>query len=90
MNTYGRFSKTHGAKLLPILLTFSTAMADVPATYKGLPYGGAPRSIPGRIDFEDYDLGGVNVAWKTDNKAGTAGSSAMGREGDGDGETSDA
>lgn len=61
--------------------------ADVPATYKGKPYGGVPRSIPGRIDFEDYDLGGVNVAWKSDDKAGQAvapGSTAANRAQDGE------
>ncbi len=61
--------------------------ADVPATYKGKPYGGVPRTIPGRIDFEDYDLGGVNVAWKSDDKAGQAvapGSTAANRALDGE------
>ncbi|MDB5049059.1 MAG: beta,4-xylanase, family [Fibrobacteres bacterium] len=61
--------------------------SDIPATYKGLPYGGAPRSIPGRVDFEDYDLGGVNVAWKSDDKAGQGvapGSTAANRADDGE------
>lgn len=87
MKSSGRFSKARGASALPAILCMlgmSAAAADVPAGYKGLPYGGAPRTIPGRVDFEDYDLGGVNVAWKTDNKAGAAGSSAAGREGDGE------
>jgi hypothetical protein len=58
--------------------------ADIPAGYKGTPFGGTPRAIPGRIDFEDYDLGGLNVTWKTDNKAGAAGSNAAGRADDGE------
>jgi hypothetical protein len=61
-----------------------TASADVPAGYKGTPFGGKPWPIPGRIDFENYDLGGLNVTWKTDNKAGAAGSSAAGRADDGE------
>lgn len=65
-------------------LAASTAVADIPAGYKGTPYLGTPRAIPGRIDFEDYDMGGVNVAWKTDNKAGNAGSHAAGRANDGE------
>lgn len=87
MESIGRFTKARGVRPLPAILCMlgiSAAMADVPAGYKGLPYGGSPRVIPGRIDFEDYDLGGVNVAWKTDNKAGAAGSSAAGRESDGE------
>lgn len=60
------------------------SLADIPAGYKGTPYLGTPRAIPGRIDFEDYDLGGVNVAWKCDNKAGAAGSHAAGRANDGE------
>ena len=65
----------------------AAALADVPASYKGKPYGGTPRSIPGRIDFEDYDLGGVNVAWKSDDKAGQGvapGSTAANRADDGE------
>jgi hypothetical protein len=72
------------ALLAGLFLTVGAANADIPAGYKGTPFGGTPRTIPGRIDFEDYDLGGVNVAWKTDNKAGAAGSNAAGRESDGE------
>jgi hypothetical protein len=67
-----------------IASALGTASADVPAGYKGKPFGGAPWPIPGRIDFENYDLGGLNIAWKTDNKAGAAGSSDAGRANDGE------
>jgi hypothetical protein len=77
-------SATAATLLATLFLAAGASNADIPAGYKGTPFGGAPRAIPGRIDFEDYDLGGVNVAWKTDNKAGAAGSNAAGREGDGE------
>ena len=63
------------------------AIADIPAGYKGTPYLGTPRAVPGRIDFEDYDMGGVNVAWKSDDKAGQGvapGSTAANRANDGE------
>ena len=47
---------------LAILAAASAVFADIPAGYKGTPSLGTPRALPGRIDFEDYDLGGVNVA----------------------------
>lgn len=62
----------------------AVAWADVPAGYKGTPYLGAARELPGRIDFEHYDMGGPGVGWKHDNKAGAAGSFAGGRENDGE------
>jgi hypothetical protein len=57
----------------------STAYAGVPAGYKGMPFdpavaGGAmtpagttagPYSIPGRLEFENYDMGGLNVGYFT-------------------------
>jgi hypothetical protein len=63
---------------LPLLVAAS-ALADVPAGYKGKPFdpavaGGAgiipptvkagPYSIPGRLDFVNYDLGGEQVAYQ--------------------------
>jgi hypothetical protein len=69
------------------LLAAPAARADIPAGYKGTPYLGSPRAIPGRIDFEDYDMGGLNVAWKSDDKAGQAvapGSTAANRADDGE------
>jgi hypothetical protein len=66
------------------VLTMEAAQADVPANYKGTPYLGTARSIPGRIEFEHYDMGGPGVGWKHDNKAGAAGSNACGRENDGE------
>jgi hypothetical protein len=57
------------------------ADAAVPAGYAGTVYpsGTAPREIPGRIDFKDYDAGGLNVTFYADDRAGQYGSSAAGR-----------
>jgi len=69
------------------LLTVVFAKADIPAGYKGHPFGGTPWPIPGRLDFENYDLGGLNVAWKSDDKAGQGvapGSTAANRADDGE------
>jgi hypothetical protein len=43
----------------------SLANAEIPAGYTGLPFppGSAPRELNGRINFNEYDLGGKNVAW---------------------------
>jgi len=56
--------------------------ADVPPTYKGTPaFGGQtcttmgctpqlqgmPTPIPGRLEFENVDVGGINVAWRVDD-----------------------
>lgn len=70
--------------ILLVCIGVLSVQADVPTTYKGKPYGGSPRLIPGRIDFEDYDMGGLNIAWKTDNKAGVYGTSAANRANDGE------
>lgn len=85
MEDYGRFPGTRGARALALIgMGAALAWADVPAGYKGTPYLGTARAVPGRIDFEHYDMGGPGVAWKHDNKAGAAGSFAGGREGDGE------
>lgn len=49
------------------------AHAAIPAGYTGTPFGGTPRAIPGRIDFEDFDEGGENVAWDVDDHTGNFG-----------------
>src|SRR5260370_38543962 len=56
--------------------------ADVPPTYKGTPaFGGQtcttmgctpqlqgmPTPIPGRLEFENVDVGGINVAWRVED-----------------------
>jgi hypothetical protein len=80
-----RIPEIHSAlAAFTVLAASSASLADIPVGYKGTPYLGTPRAIPGRIDFEDYDLGGLNVTWKTDNKAGNAGSHAAGRAEDGE------
>jgi hypothetical protein len=59
----------------------SISSAAIPAGYTGATYpsGSAPREIPGRIDFKDYDIGGLNVTFYADDRAGQYGSSAAGR-----------
>ena len=36
---------------------------QIPAGYKGTPFGGTPQQIPGKIEVERYDLGGMGVAF---------------------------
>jgi MYXO-CTERM domain-containing protein len=43
----------------------SSASADVPAGYAGLPFQGTPKQIPGRINLVDYDTGGMGVGFQT-------------------------
>jgi hypothetical protein len=67
----------HGLRLaalcgLALSATANVARAAVPADYKGTPYKGTPSAIPGRIELENLDLGGVNVAWKVDDSGNTA------------------
>lgn len=47
--------------------------AAVPAGYAGTPFKGTPTSLPGRVDFENYDEGGQNVAWSVDDHTGNFG-----------------
>jgi hypothetical protein len=42
---------------------------QVPPDYKGTPFGGGAQTIPGKIEIERYDLGGLDVAFH-DNVAG--------------------
>jgi hypothetical protein len=56
-----------------IALIGNHARADVPAGYKGTPHKGAPLTIPGRIEFEDFDDGGQDVAWRVDDHTGNFG-----------------
>jgi hypothetical protein len=44
-------------------------MNFVPAGYTGTPYGGTAQTIPGKIEVEKYDLGGLNVAFKASTDA---------------------
>jgi hypothetical protein len=37
--------------------------SQIPAGYEGTPFGGTPQQIPGKIEVERYDLGGVGVAF---------------------------
>jgi hypothetical protein len=50
----------------------SFSIAAIPAGYTGTPYpkGSAPRELPGRINFWDYDCGGLNVSFYADDRAG--------------------
>ncbi|HVJ17579.1 MAG TPA: hypothetical protein VM686_19280 [Polyangiaceae bacterium] len=49
------------------------ARAEIPAGYAGTPFGGVPRPVPGRIDFEDFDEGGEGVGWDVDDHTGNFG-----------------
>ncbi|MHC4504471.1 MAG: InlB B-repeat-containing protein, partial [Planctomycetota bacterium] len=58
-------------------ITMPAAAATVTATYSDIsvtqgPYGGTPGAIPGRIEAEDYDVGGEGVAYH-DTTAGNTG-----------------
>jgi hypothetical protein len=41
-----------------------------PADYKGKPYKGTPQEIPGRVEFENFDEGGLNVGFNTQHHEG--------------------
>lgn len=51
----------------------SRARADIPAGYTGTPFKGTPTSLPGRVDFENFDNGGQKVAWSVDDHTGNFG-----------------
>jgi hypothetical protein len=53
-------------------LFVSISIAAIPAGYTGTPYpkGSVAHEIPGRINFYDYDCGGINVAFYADDRAG--------------------
>ena len=59
----------------------SISNAEIPAGYTGTPYptGHGPWEIPGRIDFLNYDQGGLNVTFYADDRAGSYYSSAATR-----------
>lgn len=48
------------------------ARADIPAGYTGTPYKGTPWPIPGRIEIENFDLGGYDVGFKTEHRTMSA------------------
>ena len=56
-----------------IALIGTPARADVPAGYTGTPFKGTAATLPGRIDFENYDEGGQSVAWRVDDHTGNFG-----------------
>jgi hypothetical protein len=70
--------KTSTLPLLPALLfvivVISVSSAEIPAGYAGLPFppGSPTRELMGRINFNEYDLGGKNVAWYADDAWGGA------------------
>ena len=43
-----------------------------PADYKGTPYKGIPQEIPGRIEMENFDVGGFKVAFNTQHHEGSS------------------
>jgi hypothetical protein len=74
-----------------LTLAASSARADIPAGYKGLPFdpkvaGGptippsiqaGPYTIPGRLDFINYDLGGDGVGYHTGDHVTNNGSESV-------------
>lgn len=50
-----------------VLALAAPAFADVPAGYAGTPYKGIATAIPGRVDFENFDVGGYNVGFMTNH-----------------------
>jgi hypothetical protein len=69
-----RRSITIGTGVLgAVLLAAAPSRADIPAGYKGTPFMGTPWPIPGRIDFENYDDGGMGVGWRVDDHTGNFG-----------------
>jgi hypothetical protein len=64
-----------------VFLLVSIPNAEIPAGYAGTPYptGHGPWEIPGRIDFLNYDQGGLNVSFYADDQAGMSYSSAATR-----------
>jgi hypothetical protein len=62
------------AAIAVAVVCLTVSNAEIPAGYKGLPFppGSAPRELNGRINFNEYDLGGANVAWYADDAWGGA------------------
>lgn len=54
-----------------VAMFVSLTSAAVPSYYKGVPYpiGSAPKEIPGRINFHEYDKGGPNISFEQDDMA---------------------
>jgi hypothetical protein len=43
-----------------------SSIGQIPNWYKGKPFKGTPQVIPGRIEFENHDTGGFDIAFNTD------------------------
>ncbi|HVY28826.1 MAG TPA: carbohydrate-binding protein [Polyangiaceae bacterium] len=56
-----------------VVLIGARARADVPAGYQGTPFHGTATSLPGRVEFENFDEGGQDVAWRVDDHTGNFG-----------------
>ena len=56
-----------------VLVFAARAHAAVPAGYTGTPFKGTAATLPGRVDFENYDEGGQNVTWRVDDHTGNFG-----------------
>ena len=56
--------------------TTPTTLADIPKApnfpdnYKGTPFKGVAQEIPGRVELENFDEGGLNVAFATQHHEG--------------------
>ena len=47
-----------------------TPAGTIPAGYKGTPYKGTAQEIPGRVELENFDEGGLNIGFKTEHHEG--------------------
>lgn len=72
MAHFQRAAVLAGAAIFAMLLGTRLARADIPAGYAGTPFKGMPQIIPGRIEFENLDEGGVGVAFQHHNLANDA------------------
>ena len=61
-----------GSLLLACASSVARSEAAVPASYMGTPYKGVAQAVPGRIEFENVDLGGFGVAYDVDHHENTA------------------
>jgi hypothetical protein len=48
------------------LVSASICYGQVPEWYQGTPFNGVAQTIPGRIEFENYDMGGEGVSFHID------------------------
>jgi|WetSurMetagenome_2_1015567.scaffolds.fasta_scaffold00060_31 hypothetical protein len=81
--TVGRRSSTKIRYALFIVVVLALFVnAEIPAGYAGTPFppGSAPRELTGRINFNEFDCGAINVSWYADDAwDGAANRNAVGQ-----------